>query len=324
MSCVDNIVTLGLCDDEQPSSGLTLMQAAGMSPKNLDKIAAEQYVQGARLAEVKKRLAITFMRNDLIGVMQANRIATTLADPVYDSCKFDPATDMGLFAGNRGIKIHGATDIKTNGLRKLKLKSIQCYPLVSGAGEIIVVDIISGVTTEIPYAVTFVANRVNTFSIDYTAQNRDVMVLINNAEINFASAPVICHKGCDGGAPNPCAWVDGWDGAGAVKKEGFGINVQFYCTCDYDQLICDLAKTMTGELIWLKWQELIFDEQLKTNRFNNWVVYNREELQGVVDSLGSQYASKFNNMVSGGLFNILQNYRDGCLTCRGIRKITNV
>lgn len=324
MSCIDNIVTLGICDDEQPSSGLTLMQAGGMSPLNLDNIANELDVQGKTLAEKKKKLAITLLRNDFIGVLQSNKIATTIADPIYNTSSFAPSIDKGIYAGQRGVVIHANNANYKGVLRKRKVTGIQCYPLTSGVGEIVIVDSDNGVEISTPFAATFVAGKINSFAIDYVPLNGVFKVLIDNSEINFASAPIVCLKGCNNTMPNTCGWADGWDGRNYVKSEGFGINVQFKCFCDYDQLICDLSKSFVGELIWLKWQELIYDEQRKTNRFDGWVLYNRDELPTIIADLNTQYNTKWNQMIGGGLFKILQAYRDDCLECRGVRTVTNI
>ncbi len=324
MTCLDNIVTLGICDDDVSTSGLTLMQAGGMSPKNLSNIAEEQYVQGVKLANVKKDLAITLLRNDFIGVLRANNIATTITDPIYNTSSFIPGVDMGLYPGERGVTLHGV-DIGYRGtLKQRKITGISCYPLANGTGYIQIVDVISGVVTTTPFAATFVANRINTFAIDYTCQNTSVRVVIDNTSINFASAPITCLKGCNSSMPNTCAWADGWNGTTAVKSEGYGINVMFKCHCDYDQLLCDMSQSFIGELIWLKWQELVYDDQYKSNRFNGWTTYNREDIQSVVlPELRAQYVGKWNDFV-GGLYNILKTYRDDCLNCRGIRQVTNI
>ena len=156
MSCIDNIVSLGYCEGEQSTSGLSLMQAAGMSPINADKIATEQYGSGYRLLQVKKTLAQTFVKNDFIGVLKANNIASVVTQRIYDSSVFNIDSDMGLYSGYRGVKVHsvGAT---RGGLRKLKIKSIQCYPLASGSGSIHIVDYIDGVESVTNIPVTFVA-----------------------------------------------------------------------------------------------------------------------------------------------------------------------
>ncbi len=326
MSCLDNIVTLGLCEGEENLSGFTLMNAAGMSPVNGERIASEQYGNGITLFNAKKQIAINTVRNDFLGVLQANNIATTIADKLYDTSSFDTSKDMGNYTGFRGVKVHGVHAGVRGGLRKLKIKAIQCYPLVSMGGEIKILDFESGVeiTTTIP--VTFVANQLNTFTlpIPYIAKNPQIAVVIDNSVQHFASSIITCKRGCNGTANNPCAWSNGWDGTQEVRHEGYGINVQFFCTCDYDSLMCDLSKPYLGELIWLKWQEYVFDEQRKTNRFNAWVTYNRDDLVTYIHEIQGQYSAKFNSMLSGGLFNILKNYRDECLQCRGLRVSTNI
>lgn len=300
------------------------MQAPGMSPLNLDNIANEQDVQGKVLAEKKKKLAITLLKNDFIGVLQSNKIATTIAEQIYNSSSFAPNVNLGTYPGERGVIIHANNSNYRGVLRRRKVTGIQCYPLTGGTGNIIIVDSDNGVEISTPFPATFVANKVNSFTIDYTPINGVFKVLIDNTAISFASAPIICLKGCNNSMPNQCGWADGWDGMQAVKSEGYGINVQFKCFCDYDKLICDLSKTFIGELIWLKWQELIFDEQLKSNRFEGWVIYNRDELPGIIAQLNNQYNTKWNQMVGGGLFKILQTYRDDCLECRGVRTLVNL
>ncbi len=313
--CLNSLVALGVCDDVVTTSGFTLLQAAGMSTKIFANIATENYISGANLAMTKKELAILQLRNDFIGALQTNRVIAMNANPVFDSSKFNIGSSTGLYDGERGVTIHSTP--RCGGLRKTKIKNIQVYPFSSGEA---VLKIYDGYL-ETQFNITLEANQVNTFLADYTLEGDTVRVLIDQSEINFASAPITCLKGCGGKVPNDCAWVDGWDGTGAVKSEGYGINLQFYCECDYDQIICDIR--YMGELLWLRWQILIFDEQLKTNRFNNWVTYNRDELPTIITDLTNQYNTKWNELMSG-LFGILKQYQDECLNCRNIRWVTNI
>lgn len=320
MSCLDNIVTSGLCaDDPAPLSGYTLMMAPGMSPKNLSNIANENYVEGKKLADIKKQLAISFFKNDFIGALQANRVVTYITDPIYDSSRFNTNVAKGLYSGERGITLH------TNGsyrgrLRTTFIKNVQVYPLTTGAGDIKVYDGFN-VTS---YPVTFVANQLNTFAVNYTLITPNARVVINNTVQQFCSSPITCMRGCNNTLPNICGWCDGWDGTKPVKAEAFGISLQFYCHCNYEQILCDLGATYSGELIWLKWQYLIYDEQFKTNRFAGWTTYNRDELkQTILPDLEAQYVAKWNALMDG-LFAILQTYRDDCLNCRGIKWRPNI
>lgn len=327
MSCIDNIVTLGICPDAGASlSGLTLLQAAGMSPKNMANIATEQYVQGTTLAMQKKELAIIQFQNDFIGALQANKVATTITNTEYETAVFNTTKSVGIYYGERGTVLHKNLRWKGN-LRRTFIKEIQLYPFASGD-----VDITLSVgNNTYTYPVTLVANQVNVFDsetlggfpfeIPYYVHN--VTVKVDNSTIQFASADILCKTGCGGTLPNDCCWADGWDGEKQVRKEGYGVNLVFYCHCDYEKIICDLSKSFTGELIWLKWQIAIFDEQYKSNRFTNWVIYNQERLPDIINDLNNQYNKKWNDLMNG-LFAILQNYKDDCLNCRGIRWKTNV
>lgn len=266
-------------------------------------------------------------RNDFIGVLQANKIVSTVTDKIYDTAKFVTGTELTTYDGFRGQKIHGTHSGIRGGLRKLKIKSIQAYPLQSGAGTIHIVDYESGVEVITSIAVTFVANQINTFVLPepYVCKNPDVAVVVDNADIAFVSSKITCKTGCHGDSKNPCGWVDGWDGLKAVRDEGYGLNIQFYCHCDYDSLICDFSSAFTGELLWLKMQAMVFEEQYKTNRFNNWVTFNRSDIwDNILPELRNRYAIKFNNMVESGMLEMLKQYRDECLNCRGNRLITNV
>jgi len=328
MSCLDSIVTLGLCpDDEASISGFRLIDAPGISPKNLAAVANENYIQGTTMAMAKKSLAILQVQNDFLSSLQANRVVTSVAEPVYQSSTFNTNTDMGNYAGERGIVFHKNASYRGT-LRQSIIKSITCYPLQSGEGEInIYVPFNSEYVQQYTIPVTFVANQINTFDADTIEDFPFIIppgcgaikILVDQTDISFASAPIFCMKGCNGTMPNDCGWVQGWDGTNAVKSEGYGININFYCHCNYEQILCDLAKSFTGELIWLKWQIAIMEEHYRSNKFNNWVIYNRDEIQqSILPDLNNQYAEKWNGLMQG-LFAILQTYKDECLKCRGIR-----
>lgn len=327
-SCLESVVTLGACPDEGVSkSGFTLLSAPGISIKGLASTANETYMSGANLAMAKKAISLTQVKNDFIGALQANKVVPFITDPTHSAGVFVGGTSMGNYSGERGITLHKNASYR-GGLRKTYIKSVQLYPLANGNADIKIYD---GNTVTV-YAVTLVAGQVNTFDSTQldgfpyliSANSSAVRVLVDNTDIPFASADIRCLKGCGGTMPNPCGWVDGWNGSGAVKNEGFGVNVEFYCSCDYEKILCDLSNSFSGELIWLKWQYNIYEEQYKTNRFNSWVTYNREEIKDdILPDLERKYNQKWNDMM-GGLLGILQTYRDDCLICKGIRWRTNI
>lgn len=329
MSCdINQIVTLGICPDEAESiSGFTLMQAAGISPRNIANIATDLDTSGVTMAMKKKELAIRQFRNDFYGALQTNNVVAQLPKTKYETSYFKPEVSKGTYAGDRGVIVHKNSRYK-GALRSTKIESVQLYPLASGETTL---KIVLGAQTY-AYDIEVVANQINVFDGDtldgfpfeVPYQYENVKVFVDSTEIAFASSFISCKKGCNGQQPNECGWAEGWDGTARSKSEGFGVNVIFYCECEYDKVICDMANSFTGELMWLKWQIAIFEEQVLSNRFDNWVVYNHEEIRDkLLPSLQNAYEQKWNSMMAG-LLGILRNYRDDCLDCRGIRRKPNI
>ncbi len=332
MACdLNRIVSLGICPDEDASlSGFKLVDAPGISIKQLSATANETYTNGITLAMEKKELAIIQVKNDFVGALQSNRVVTTISQPVYETSNFNPNVSVGTYAGERGVWFHKLPFRGT--LRTTYIHEVQLYPLSSGEAVLSLVYELNGQPMESAWDITLIGGQINVFgeeelsgfpfAIPQYASN--VKILIDQTDIAFASAPITCLKGCSGTLPNECGWAEGWDGTRKVKTEGYGINVKFQCKCDYSQILCDLAPTFSGELIWLKWQIAVLEEQYRSNRFNDMIIYQHEELQtAIIPQLKNDYAQKWGQLMDG-IFAILQTYRDECLQCRGIRWATNI
>lgn len=325
MACLDDIVTLGLCpDDGTPLSGLRLIDAPGISLKNLAQTATETYTSGVEMAMAKKNLALVLLRNDFLSALQGNNVIANISNPTYDAAIFNTNGNTGNYSGERGLNVYKSFE-RGGGLRSLYIQSIELYPLSSGDATIKIIDGYK----EYSYPVTLVANQLNSFGKDelsgfpFNVESGSARVVIDQSDIAFANTELICHSGCNG-AKNPCGWVDGWNGTGKTKYNGYGINIKFSCECDYSKILCDLSNSFSGELIWLKWQILIFEEQLKSNRLTPWVIYGRDEIKdSVIPQLKSDYANKWNALMDG-MLNILKTYKDVCLDCKGIRWVSAI
>lgn len=324
MACIDQLVTLGICPDEDAStSGFTLLQAPGMNLKNFANIAIDS--SGIDMVMEKKALTILQLKNDFIGEMQMRNVVMQQSSPVYNTSVLNPNINKGTYTGFRGLTLHKNAKYRGR-LRKTRIKSIDIYSFTDGETQLKLDDGINTYTWDIE----LVANSVNTFNetnlddFPYTlSMDSDyVRVLVDTTNVELSSAEIRCMIGCNGTMPNDCGWANGWDGSAAEKSEGYGVNVNFQCDCDYEQLICD-TKVM-GELMWLKWQINVYEEQEKSNRFSNLVVYSHEEIRDkVIPELYGKYNAKWSNLLDG-LYGILKTYRDDCLDCRRIRRVPNL
>lgn len=315
--CLKNIVTISdgcRVGNWLPStSGYDLMRAPEISINNLASMANENYVSGMAMLRSIMDQALVEVSNDFIAVLNTNQVATNIVQRSYRTSDFIPGVSMGTSPQERGITLYKSKKIRGN-LRKPKITSIDIYPLEDVAETWLN---IYDAGKRYGYKISLVANQINTFNLEHIMKGKFARVVLSNVEV--ASSFVECGEGCNGREPNDCAYATGFDGFGDTRnKQGFGINVNFTCMCDYEQLLCDLSKTYVGKIIYLKARAMVLEAQIKTNRLNNWVIYNREETIKQQSALEAEYTDTWNALVAG-LYGILKNYRDECIICRGIQ-----
>lgn len=326
MSDIKNIISVRDVTTEEnvPSlSGLDLMDAPEISIINLANIANEEYTSGLSLARKKIEQATLLVRNDLMSALAANRVIPNLDAKRHNTGEFKPAITFPAEAKERGITLYKNSRIRGS-LRKLKIHKVKIYPLADVADVQLKIydDYTGGVVST--YNVNLTANQVNSFDVGYEVKGSFARVVLDGTNVPVAGAYLTCFTGCNGTLPNDCGYTKGWyDDKEISGKEGFGINLEFGCECDYDQLLCDLSKTYVGELVWLKIRVLLLEEHLRTNRLNNWVIYGREETQSYLTDIENQYREKW-KVFSEALHGIVAGMKDDCLVCNGIRWVTNV
>lgn len=299
------------------------MDAPEISTLNLAKIANEDYVSGLNLARRKVQQATMLVRNDLMQALAASNYLPNLTATTYRTGTFVTSTTYPAENKDRGLTLHKNPKIKGD-LRKLVIHKVKVYPLASKDDMSLVVqdDYAGGIETT--YSIDLVANEENTFDIAYTVKGTQARVYINGTDVPVASAYLTCFTGCNGSLPNDCGYTKGYyNGVEISNKEGYGIVLEFSCQCDYDELLCRFAKGFIGEIVYLKSRVKLMEEHLRSNRFNNWVVYGREELQQYMTDVENQYREKWNAFVNA-MPAALKSLRDDCIDCRGIKWVVNI
>lgn len=326
MSQLQNIVSVrDVCAEEQTTSlsGLDLMDAPEVSAKNLANIANEEYATGLNLARKKVEQATLLVRNGLMSVLAANKVMPQLTAKQYTTGEFKTTINYPAEAKERGVTLYKNRKIK-GALRKTVIHDIQVYPLqdVEGTAIKIYDDYAGGMVST--YNVDLEGEQVNTFKVEYELKGSFARVVMDGTDTAVAGTYLTCFTGCNGNMPNDCGYTKGWYGDKEISsKEGFGVNLEFSCTCDYEQLLCDMAQTYVGEIVWLKSRVLLLEEHLRTNRLNNWVVYGRDETKEYLEDVEHQYREKWNTFVHA-LPAMLKQFEDDCLVCNGIRWVTNI
>jgi len=326
MSDIKNIISIrdATTAENVPSlSGLDLMDAPEISIINLASIANEEYTSGLALARKKIEQATLLVRNDLVSALTVNRVLPNLDAKKHNTGEFKPTITFAAEAKERGLTLYKNNRIR-GGLRKLKVHKVKIYPLADAADvELKIYDDYAGGIVSM-YNINLIANQVNSFDVNYEVKGSFARVVLDGTDVPVAGSYLTCFTGCNGTLPNDCGYTKGWYGDKEISgKEGFGLNLEFSCECDYDQLLCDLSKTYVGELVWLKTRVLLLEEHLRTNRLNNWVIYGREETQQYLTDVENQYREKW-HVFGDALHSIVSDMKDDCLLCNGIKWVTNV
>lgn len=323
MSCLDNIVIISdPCNPfaEKSLSGYDLLNAPELSQNNLSSAANEKYIKGYEMAKHVLSNAILDFRNDFLGVLSGNNVMVSLNNELHTTSEFNVSTIFPAENKERGITLYRNSNIKGS-IRKLHIKTVSVFPMsdVEGA-EILIYD--NGFLYRYPVDLT--ANLVNTIEVNHVVQGSYARVLMNGSQTAVGSANLVCFTGCHGKVPNDCGHVKGWNGDGEISgKQGFGIGVDFYCECDYEQILCDLAKGFVGKLIYLKARIMLLDERILSNRFDSFIVYGQQEAKELQIKLENEYNETWNTLVQS-LPQTLKGYRDSCIKCNGIRFVTNI
>ena len=323
MSCLDNLVTVGACDTNG-TSGFSLMDAAGISQSVLAKIADDSSHSGMALALSKKNIAMLKVKNDFANVMAKNAVSSDLSTITYASG--DITRDaLALSSNYRGVVMHKATPSER--IKKTYIKAIRFIPIDSGNISMRIED-----GGEIhSYTIAAVGGVLNTIDMaeindgaDFEVSSSIAKVLFLDNSVQMYGSNITCMQGCNGRLPNPCSWVNGWDGTKYVKTDGFGISVEFYCECDYNEVLCSMSESIVGELIYIAWQIEIMQEHMMSGRFNNLVTYAQDNIkQDWLPYLKHEYSTKWDAFASN-FKSLINRFNSDCVKCKGSRWVTNL
>lgn len=329
-SCLDNIVTIRdiKCPGNSvPSaSGFDLMDAPEISTVKLNSIADEVYGTGMKLAQEKLKLATVMLQNDLIGFLAANRIAPRLFNPPVASGTFNTSAPLpGVADSERGFSVTLQRNARGGALRVLRIKTVKVYALQNATAAKINIAVPhpagGGQWLNTFWTVDLIGGQINEFLIDHAVTASQFRVTLSDTTVSVASTSLNCS--CNGSLPSGFGTIEGYNNGQAVHKEGFGIVAEMQQDCDYGRLLCDMAKGFTGELLWLKTRILILEEHLRSTRFNNWVIFGREDSEKLLAELRAEYFAKWQDF-AGAAPNLLQAYSGDCIVCNGSKWVVNV
>lgn len=326
MSCLDNIISVrDACNEDSAESlsGLDLFDAPEISISNIAKIANETYVTGLALARAKVSLAAKQVKTDLMQAMAKANVLPNILDTKITTGPFKPDTIIAAEAVERGVTLFRNEDIRGK-LRKTIIHNVYIYAAANANNvPLLVYDDYAGGTLT-TYEVDLIGGQAVTANIEYTILGTYARVVMNGENIVVSSAYLNTCAGCAGKKPNDCAYTkSSYNGVDRNGKEGYGIELEFSCKCDYDEFLCALASNYLGNIVWLKARILLMEECLRTNRLNNWTIYGTEDLAKYKADVEGEYNDAWKTFQES-LPNILKQFKDSCLDCRGVRWVSNI
>lgn len=323
MSCLQNLVTINdLCgrDTSESLSGYDLMKAPEITTLSLSDTSNEKYISGYKLAKAVLENTLLDFKNDFLFVLSANNISTNVSRILYQSSEFNLSNTWPPVNKERGLTYYKAPKSK-NKIKKSTITKVSILPLIDKEdAEVLIYDCGSLYT----YPVSLTGGMINTIEINHVVQGDFARVLVSGVDLPVASSMLTCFTGCGGKLPNDCGYVKGYNGDTEISnKEGFGIGIEFTCECDYEAILCELAKSYVGKLIFLKARIGLLDERISSNRLSNLVIYGIDEAKDKKKELELEYAESWNAFVAS-LPNLLKKYNTDCLNCVGIKWVTNI
>lgn len=326
LNCIDNIVVLDNSCGVTPLSGLYLIDAPEISTLNLARTATEKDISGKALANRILTNAGVMVRNDMLSVLAANQMLLDVTDKKHETTKFTPTTTISAAAKERGLVLYKKDQYGfRNSIKKTVITKIQIYSLTT-VNDVPVYIHDTGLKEAITstYSIDLVADEITEVTVNYEVLGAQATVSMDCTNVATASGYLTCFVGCNGTAPNDCGYTKGYNNGSIGGKESYGIGIEFRCECDYDRILCNLAKTSLGKIIWQKARIMLMQEHLSSNRLNDWIIYNREEIKDYhLPKLEQEYNTDWSVFVKS-LPALLKQYNGDCIVCNGIRTVIHL
>lgn len=322
--CLQDIVSIkNICEPDlfvESTSGFDIFDAPEINVSMISSLGTVEKTSGIETLKSIRSNSLKEFNIDFINHLTANGLIPNLSESKkISSGDFNMTNTNPVYAGKRGIVI---TSVNPDGLRRVVVNKLKILPKQSGNFQLDILDEYNNLKTTLTLAL--VADSVNEFYINYPISGTKAKFLLDNAALETQSSVITCLKGCNGTKPNKCGYVSGWDGIKEVKTEGFGLVAEFACQCDYSYLICKLAKSYVGKLIFTKMRIGVIEHALFNNRLTNWIIYGKEERDALLKDLQSEYMGLFNTLTQTLPHQTLHYQKEGCIECKGISVKVNV
>lgn len=315
MSCFDNFIGIkGDCTTtEPPVTGLYINDLAGISLRFAAHIANDETMTGVNLLKEKINFAIKLVKSDVIKFFAPYMRINTNIDfnigGAFNSAYLSPAPL------SRGLLISKNEKSK---IQKIYLNHVDVLVNTTGNHTLVLQDIY----TTINYNFSAIAGQVKKINLNYLAEGTEVYLLMDNSALSVNEGNILYQQSCG------CNWktykptesqlsIKGYNGTGTDSKT-YGLRANVSVICDVDSILCSLTREL-GLIVLYRAGIAILEEQLVSDRLNEYVVFNDKEMtKDFLKMWGNEYNGRLDTLAMSSK-QTLKQLNDSCIDCGGMK-----
>lgn len=324
MACIDNIIGVrGVCgnSDTESFSGYYANDYPGITLQSASNSNNENTLTGYNyLVDLSRRMSMK-LNNDILAYINSNYRVNTLQAGMWSTGVYDTRVISAGNVGNRrGIVVY-KKDLRCT-FKKIKLQRIRIYSTQTANTTLRIADTLGVVYT---VNVSLTQDVIKELEVNKIFNGNEIQITLPDNIAVYSNKPN-CGIGCGGTAKSECVRVMGVNGSQLNTTEGYGIEADIDCVCDFSTLICNMA---SDKIIWQSAFELygamFYDEMIKNQRLNYLTIYKSDQIKEQAQQGFESYRNYFEQAMQGFRRYIVQ--LDGgckCVDCSGLNVKTSV
>lgn len=322
MSCFDDIIGIGGCDEGTPSSGYYLRDA-GVSIDELNMFAGVEYESGQDLAEKKITFATKIITNNIYTKFKERFIAKSFLENQR----------LGFFQENKSLKTSAAEwrgvelELKnTDNYIDVYIDKIEFFSNYTGNVSVVVKDVIQNKTLD-TFVVAAIAGEIVSKTIDttYKSEKKKLHLFVgyNATGIDVYNTQLV-DGGCSGCTQGAYVSCNNWLRSRAVYSESStvleenlkglshtgGLSLVYSMKCNHEDWLCNYRNDIALVVCYKACEEIMNYAMNQTSRTNNKTI-DRDFLGERMIHYSNKYHESFENLIG----NINTPKDNNCFVC---------
>lgn len=331
-NCLKNLITVvNPCDNDETYINGALDITALYPDFEWGKIDAITDATTSAVQELRalRWLAIQKVSSDISGVISRNGLAANLGIETYTlsgqadcSCGWTNPTALSPFRGIMAQlkRCSPERNIRRVHISELTIWSKQNYETL----DLVVKDNYYQYTIEVPNVVQGANNVYALTGIQpIVSEGAQIEFHVNSDIYDLCKTEQFC--GCKmNDLPYTFGTFDGNKWRNGKGLAGYGITMRAGAVCDFDKVLCIFAGQKLVQYVVLYYMgHLISEKVLNSSKVNLYTTFQRADAKAKSEKYYNMYLEKYNELIVG-MLPVLRGIDDGCITCKGVKTLTNV